>query len=143
VLKHGWFAALRRIRTIASTKLSSISRMPSRGTPVLSRRHLALGATRMTLFQRRPSPLSDYLWAEHDISEAGLRVYREMEQAILAEQNSTNLPRAEESLKRANQLDPKNILVIAASLHELPCTSRAPADRIHLRRVDFFSFKLP
>jgi len=41
-----------------------------------------------------------------------LRTYREEEKGILAEQNLTNWPLAEKSLKRANQLDPQNNLVV-------------------------------
>jgi tetratricopeptide (TPR) repeat protein len=68
--------------------------------------YLALGATRLTLYQRRPSPVSNYLFAERDISQRELAVHREQEKAILAEQNSTNWPLAESALKRANQLEP-------------------------------------
>ncbi len=50
--------------------------------------------------------------AERDISEAELLAYRAQEQAILAEQNSTNWPLAEESLKQANRLDPRDKLVM-------------------------------
>ena len=75
--------------------------------------HLALGATRLTLYQRRPSPTSsNYLVERRDITEQELMEYREKEKAILAEQNRTNWPLAETSLKRANQLDPRNELVV-------------------------------
>jgi tetratricopeptide (TPR) repeat protein len=75
--------------------------------------HLALGATYLTLYKKRLSPPSpDYLHAERDVWEWELKAYREQEKAILAEQNLTTWPRAEESLKRANQLDPRNKLVM-------------------------------
>lgn len=74
--------------------------------------HLALGVARMTLYQRRPSPVSTYLFERRDISDQELEVHRESEKRILAEQNSTNWPLAEKSLKRANQLDPQNKLVV-------------------------------
>jgi tetratricopeptide (TPR) repeat protein len=74
--------------------------------------HLALGATRLTLYQRRPSPASTYLAERRDITERELIEYREKERVILAEQNRTNWPLAETSLKRANQLDPRNELVV-------------------------------
>ncbi len=73
---------------------------------------LALGAARLTLYQNRPSPVATYFFAERDISEPELAVHREKEKAILAEQNSTNWPLAENSLKQANQLDPQNKLIV-------------------------------
>jgi tetratricopeptide (TPR) repeat protein len=73
---------------------------------------LALGAARLTLYQSRPSTVSTYFLAQPDISEPELAACRERENAILAEQNSTNWPLAENSLKQANQLDPQNKLVI-------------------------------
>jgi tetratricopeptide (TPR) repeat protein len=75
--------------------------------------HLALGATYLTLYKKRPSPPSpDYVRAELDVWEKELQVYEEQEKSILAELNSTTWPLAEESLKRANQLDPRNKLVM-------------------------------
>lgn len=74
--------------------------------------HLALGATRLTLYQRRPSPASKYLFETRDFDEQKLTAYRETEKTILAEQTLTNWPLAESSLKRAYQLDPRNELVV-------------------------------
>jgi tetratricopeptide (TPR) repeat protein len=75
--------------------------------------HLALGAIRLSLYKRRPPPPSpEYIKAGRDIFEAELRAYREQERAILTEQNATNWPLAEKSLKQANRLDPQNKLVM-------------------------------
>jgi tetratricopeptide (TPR) repeat protein len=75
--------------------------------------HLALGATYLTFYKRRPSPPSpDYIRAGRDILEAEWRAYRKQEQEFLAQQNATNWPLAEESLKRANRLDPRHKLVM-------------------------------
>jgi len=80
--------------------------------PRSAQAHLALGAARLTLYQRRPSPVSTYLFATPDFSERELAVHQENEKAILTEQNSTNWPLAEKSLKRANQLEPENSLIV-------------------------------
>jgi len=75
--------------------------------------HLALAATHLTLYKKPPSPPTPAsLRAGRDVSEAELRAYRAQQQAILAEQNSTHWPLAEESLQRAYRLDPQNQLVI-------------------------------
>src|SRR5689334_1956911 len=73
--------------------------------------HLALGAARLTLYIQRP----ERVWlnvAEPERAERGWAAYKERENAIVAEQNSRNWPLAEKSLKRANQLDPENELII-------------------------------
>jgi tetratricopeptide (TPR) repeat protein len=74
--------------------------------------HLALGAARLTLYKQRPAGISLDLAAEGDGGEREWAAYEQRERAILAEQNSTNWPLAEKSLKRANQLDPENELII-------------------------------
>ena len=74
--------------------------------------HLALGAAYLTLYQKCPSRLANYLRTAGDISERERRAYEEQEKAIRAEQNSTNWPLAEKSLKRANQLDPQGKLIV-------------------------------
>jgi tetratricopeptide (TPR) repeat protein len=73
---------------------------------------LALGATRLTLYQKRPSPAASYIRAAREISKQELAAYQEKENAILAEQNASNWPLAENALKRANQLEPKNLLIV-------------------------------
>ena len=74
--------------------------------------HLALGATRLNLYLRRPTGFWLDVTAEGDRAEREWAAYQERERAILAEQNSTNWPLAEKSLKRANQLAPENELII-------------------------------
>jgi len=75
--------------------------------------HFALGAACLTLYKKRPSPPSpDFDPAKRDISEGELTAYFEQEKVVLAEQNSTNWPLAEKSLRRANQLNPEDKLVI-------------------------------
>jgi tetratricopeptide (TPR) repeat protein len=75
--------------------------------------HLALGATYLTLYKKCPSPpIPNDLDEKFDVWEKKLRAYEEQEKSILAELNSTTWPLAEESLKRANQLDPQNKLVM-------------------------------
>src|SRR3954447_19646066 len=70
---------------------------------------LALGAARLTLYQNRPSPaVATCFFDERDITRPELAAYREKEKTILAEQNSTNWPLAENSLKHANKLDSQN-----------------------------------
>ncbi|MBV8820207.1 MAG: hypothetical protein JO022_17735 [Acidobacteriaceae bacterium] len=80
--------------------------------PESAQAHLALGAARLTLYRRRPSPVSTYLFATRDFSERELAVHQENEKAILDEQNATNWRFAENSLKRANQLEPENSLIV-------------------------------
>ncbi len=74
--------------------------------------HLALGAARLTLYKQRPAGFSPDLEAAGERMLQEWAAYEERERAILAEQNSTNWPLAENSLKRANQLDPENDLII-------------------------------
>ena len=77
-----------------------------------ARAYLALGAARLTLYKQRPERVWLDLAAEADRAEREWAAYKERENAIVAEQNSTNWPLAEKSLKRANQLDPENELII-------------------------------
>jgi tetratricopeptide (TPR) repeat protein len=78
--------------------------------------HLAVGATRLTLYKRgrwMPPPYSfSSVGSDPEIADAEWRAYEEQERALIIEQNSTNWPLAEKSLKRASQLDPQNKLVI-------------------------------
>jgi tetratricopeptide (TPR) repeat protein len=80
--------------------------------PRSAQAHLALGATRLTLYQGgRWPPSPAYGSIPGDILEAEFTAYREQEKALLIEQNSTNWPLAEKSLNRASQLDPQNSLI--------------------------------
>jgi tetratricopeptide (TPR) repeat protein len=75
--------------------------------------HLALGAARLTEYIRgcRP-PSTDYVFGNHEVSEADWYAYEEERSAFIAQQNATNWPLAEKSLKKANQLDPQNKLIV-------------------------------
>ncbi len=74
---------------------------------------LALGATRFTLYLRGSfPPPPDFFIAGDIYPRHELEAFREREKAMRAEQNSTNWPAAENSLKRANELDPQNKLVV-------------------------------
>jgi tetratricopeptide (TPR) repeat protein len=74
---------------------------------------LALGATRFTLYLRGSfPPPPDFPIAGDVYPRDELSAFREREKAMRAEQNSTNWPVAENSLKRANELDPQNTLVV-------------------------------
>jgi tetratricopeptide (TPR) repeat protein len=78
--------------------------------------HLAMGATHLTLYKRgrwTPAPDSfSSVGSDPEIADAEWRAYEEQERALIIEQNSTNWPLAEKSLKRASQLDPQNKLII-------------------------------
>jgi tetratricopeptide (TPR) repeat protein len=68
--------------------------------------HLAVAAARMTVAGRQSMPPAVGL------SQSELARHREQVEAFLREQASTNLPLAEKSLKRANELDSRDKLVI-------------------------------
>src|SRR3954468_2005395 len=74
--------------------------------------HLALGATHLTLYKKRPAGFLPDLPTEMESLEREWAAYEERERKIIAEQNSTNWPIAERSLKRANELDPENDFII-------------------------------
>ncbi len=78
--------------------------------------HLAVGATYLTLYNRgrwTPTPDSfSNVDSDPEIADAEWRAYEEQKRALIIQQNSTNWPLAEESLKRASQLDPQNKLII-------------------------------
>src|SRR4051794_4817400 len=80
--------------------------------PESAQMHLALGATRLTQYIRgcRP-PATDYLFGNRGITAAEWDAYEEERSALVTQQNATNWPLAEKSLKRANQLDPQNKLI--------------------------------
>ena len=73
--------------------------------------HLALGAARLTLYLRGSFlPAPDF--SAHDFPEDEWEAFDQRERSMRAEQNSTNWPLAEKSLRRANELDPQNKLVV-------------------------------
>ncbi len=78
--------------------------------------HLALAATYLTLYKRgrwTPTPDSfSNVDSDPEIADAEWRAYEAQERALIIEQNSTNWPLAEKSLKRASQLDPQSKLII-------------------------------
>src|SRR5262245_40890519 len=82
--------------------------MDSRSTEA----HLALGAARLTLYLRRPAGFWPDDPTDGDRVQREWAAYEQREKVILAEQNSTNWPLAEKSLKRANELAPENELII-------------------------------
>ena len=73
--------------------------------------NLALGATRFTFYMRDSFPPPPDFSAGEPFSDEW-EAFRERQKVIRAEQNSTNWPMAEKSLRRANQLDPQDKLVI-------------------------------
>lgn len=80
--------------------------------PNSAQAQLALGAARLTCYIQRPAGFSPNFAGSGDRAEREWAAYQEREKAMLLEQNSTNWPIAEKSLKRANQLDPENALII-------------------------------
>ncbi len=80
--------------------------------PGSAQAHLALGAARLTLYRQRPAGHSLHPASDGHTMERAWAAFQDKEKAILSEQNSTNWPLAEQSLQRANQLDPEDPLII-------------------------------
>ena len=74
--------------------------------------HLALGAARFTLYMRGSFTRPPNFSAAGDRWEDEWAAFEDKQKAMRTEQNSTNWPLAEKSLKRANQLDPRDKLVV-------------------------------
>src|SRR4051794_37989348 len=66
--------------------------------PGSAQAHLALGATRLTLYKRGcRHPSTNYFFSEREISEDQWETYEQEENALIIEQNATNWPLAEKS----------------------------------------------
>jgi tetratricopeptide (TPR) repeat protein len=72
--------------------------------------HLALGAVRFTLYLRGCFEKLTFSSKGNSLTWEEFERLRDLEKVLRAEQNATNGPLAEKSLKRANELDPQSKL---------------------------------